>query len=147
PRTQVETPLPDRKEGSDGVPSDADIAQSPDTSSGHIPDRPRRPRVVASDHRTQRRDAGPRRRPGRPPQGDPSVPREATDWRNLMRISPLKTVARLVVVALCAGLCTAAVATTPANAAGTGYWHTSGRQILDSAGTPVRIAGINWFGF
>ncbi|MFF0594152.1 cellulase family glycosylhydrolase [Streptomyces antibioticus] len=31
--------------------------------------------------------------------------------------------------------------------AGAGYWHTSGRQILDSAGQPVRIAGINWFGF
>ena len=64
-----------------------------------------------------------------------------------MRVSPLKTVARLVVVALCAGLCTAAVEATPAHAAGTGYWHTSGRQILDSSNTPVRIAGINWFGF
>ncbi|MGQ4382031.1 cellulase family glycosylhydrolase [Streptomyces sp. SAS_270] len=30
---------------------------------------------------------------------------------------------------------------------GAGYWHTSGRQILDAAGQPVRIAGINWFGF
>src|SRR5260370_40164678 len=34
-----------------------------------------------------------------------------------------------------------------AAAAGTGYWHTSGNQILDSAGSPVRIAGINWYGF
>ncbi|WUW19191.1 cellulase family glycosylhydrolase [Streptomyces sp. NBC_01465] len=34
-----------------------------------------------------------------------------------------------------------------APAAGSGYWHTSGRQILDSANQPVRIAGINWFGF
>ncbi|GAA3844803.1 cellulase family glycosylhydrolase [Streptomyces coacervatus] len=34
-----------------------------------------------------------------------------------------------------------------ADAAGAGYWHTSGRQILDAAGHPVRIAGINWFGF
>ncbi|WP_305883816.1 cellulase family glycosylhydrolase [Actinoallomurus soli] len=34
-----------------------------------------------------------------------------------------------------------------ARAAGAGYWHTSGRQILDSSGNPVRIAGINWFGF
>ncbi|WP_033312207.1 cellulase family glycosylhydrolase [Streptomyces iakyrus] len=32
-------------------------------------------------------------------------------------------------------------------AAGAGYWHTSGRQILDAAGKPVRIAGVNWFGF
>jgi endoglucanase len=39
------------------------------------------------------------------------------------------------------------LAGTPAAAAGTGYWHTSGRRILDSAGNPVRIAGINWFGF
>ncbi len=32
-------------------------------------------------------------------------------------------------------------------AAGAGYWHTSGRQILDSNNQPVRIAGVNWFGF
>jgi endoglucanase len=32
-------------------------------------------------------------------------------------------------------------------AAGTGYWHTSGRDILDSGNQPVRIAGVNWFGF
>ncbi|MEU0057811.1 cellulase family glycosylhydrolase [Streptomyces sp. NPDC006334] len=31
--------------------------------------------------------------------------------------------------------------------AGAGYWHTSGRRLLDSAGQPVRVAGINWFGF
>lgn len=29
----------------------------------------------------------------------------------------------------------------------TGYWHTSGSQILDSNGKQVRIAGINWYGF
>src|SRR5439155_11817782 len=39
------------------------------------------------------------------------------------------------------------VPTRTADAAGDGYWHTNGRQILDSAGHPVRIAGINWFGF
>ncbi|GAA4876481.1 cellulase family glycosylhydrolase [Kitasatospora terrestris] len=42
------------------------------------------------------------------------------------------------------------VAAVPAQAAaapGTGYWHTNGRQILDEANQPVRIAGINWFGF
>jgi endoglucanase len=32
-------------------------------------------------------------------------------------------------------------------AVGAGYWHTSGNQILDSNGNPVRIAGINWYGF
>jgi endoglucanase len=35
----------------------------------------------------------------------------------------------------------------PAAGVGSGYWHTSGNQILDSAGNPVRIAGINWYGF
>ncbi|MER6628282.1 cellulase family glycosylhydrolase [Streptomyces sp. NPDC000987] len=45
-----------------------------------------------------------------------------------------------------AGAQTAHAAGT-ADTAGAGYWHTSGRQILDAAGQPVRIAGINWFGF
>ena len=31
--------------------------------------------------------------------------------------------------------------------AGPGYWHTDGSQILDANNRPVRIAGINWFGF
>jgi endoglucanase len=34
----------------------------------------------------------------------------------------------------------------PARAAGSGYWHTSGRQLLDSQNQPVRMTGINWFG-
>ncbi|MFE2263469.1 cellulase family glycosylhydrolase [Streptomyces griseosporeus] len=49
-----------------------------------------------------------------------------------------------------AGAQTAGAAAGAADAAaapGAGYWHTSGRQILDAAGQPVRIAGINWFGF
>ena len=29
----------------------------------------------------------------------------------------------------------------------TGYWHTSGNRILDSSNKPVRISGINWYGF
>ncbi|MGC2109250.1 MAG: cellulase family glycosylhydrolase [Candidatus Korobacteraceae bacterium] len=29
----------------------------------------------------------------------------------------------------------------------TGYWHTSGNQILDANGHVVRIAGVNWYGF
>lgn len=29
----------------------------------------------------------------------------------------------------------------------TGYWHTSGNQILDEQNRPVRIQGINWYGF
>jgi endoglucanase len=36
---------------------------------------------------------------------------------------------------------------TPAAAQGTGYWHTSGNQLLDSTNQPVRIAGVNWYGF
>ena len=34
-----------------------------------------------------------------------------------------------------------------AAAPGAGYWHTSGNKILDSNNQPVRIAGINWYGF
>jgi endoglucanase len=41
----------------------------------------------------------------------------------------------------------AALDVAAATGAGTGYWHTSGNQILDSSGNPVRIAGINWYGF
>ena len=41
----------------------------------------------------------------------------------------------------------AANAAPSAGAVGSGYWHTSGSQILDSGGNPVRIAGINWYGF
>jgi endoglucanase len=49
--------------------------------------------------------------------------------------------------ALAAGLL---VALPPASAAaagtGTGYLHTSGNKIVDSAGATVRLTGINWFG-
>ncbi|MCX5333279.1 cellulase family glycosylhydrolase [Streptomyces sp. NBC_00140] len=45
------------------------------------------------------------------------------------------------------GAQTAQTAQAAEAAAGAGYWHTSGRQILDEAGQSVRIAGINWFGF
>ncbi|MEA3177169.1 MAG: endoglucanase, partial [Gammaproteobacteria bacterium] len=45
-------------------------------------------------------------------------------------------------------LTVALLLTTPAaRAQGTGYWHTSGNQILDSTGQAVRIAGVNWYGF
>ena len=40
-----------------------------------------------------------------------------------------------------------AALTAPAAGVGAGYWHTSGNQILDSNGNPVRIAGVNWYGF
>jgi endoglucanase len=32
-------------------------------------------------------------------------------------------------------------------AQGTGYWHTSSNRIVDASDNPVRIAGINWYGF
>lgn len=35
----------------------------------------------------------------------------------------------------------------PVDAAGAGYWHTSGNKILDANNQQVRITGINWFGF
>ncbi|WP_431239108.1 cellulase family glycosylhydrolase [Mycolicibacterium aichiense] len=40
-----------------------------------------------------------------------------------------------------------ATATEPGPPVGAGYWHTSGNQILDAAGNPVQIAGVNWYGF
>ncbi|WP_330242065.1 cellulase family glycosylhydrolase [Streptomyces sp. NBC_00525] len=46
-----------------------------------------------------------------------------------------------------AGAATASADQAAGATAGAGYWHTSGRQILDSGNQPVRIAGINWFGF
>ena len=51
---------------------------------------------------------------------------------------------------LCAGWAVLAVVVglmTGSAAGQTGYWHTSGNQILDSGGHVVRIAGINWYGF
>jgi endoglucanase len=51
----------------------------------------------------------------------------------------------VVLTALLAML-TPVVVATPAAAAGAGYWHTNGRQLLDSNNQPVRMTGINWFG-
>jgi len=62
----------------------------------------------------------------------------------------------LIAVGAAAALAAATLAATAASAAvpapgatttGAGYWHTSGSRILDAAGNPVRIAGINWYGF
>jgi endoglucanase len=64
--------------------------------------------------------------------------------KNASRIfSPLiVTLLSIVLIAQILG-----ISTTPARAAGAGYWHTSGSKILDSNNQQVRIAGINWFGF
>ncbi|MFR9800372.1 cellulase family glycosylhydrolase [Streptomyces sp. MS06] len=59
-----------------------------------------------------------------------------------------RTLRRALCAAAAALLLPLAGAQTAAAAdPGAGYWHTSGRQILDEAGQPVRIAGVNWFGF
>ncbi len=34
-----------------------------------------------------------------------------------------------------------------ASTAGDAYWHTSGSQIVDSSGAPIRMSGVNWYGF
>lgn len=44
-------------------------------------------------------------------------------------------------------LALSAIVTPFASAQGAGYWHTSGNKIIDSNGSAVRIAGINWYGF
>ncbi len=51
-----------------------------------------------------------------------------------------------LVFSLVAAFAPISPAPTPVGAAGSGYWHTSGAQILDANNQPVRIAGINWFG-
>ena len=66
--------------------------------------------------------------------------------RQLTRRQLLARTAALA-AAVPAGAALAGLVINDASAAGTGYWHTSGRRILDSNGTAVRIAGINWFGF
>jgi len=63
---------------------------------------------------------------------------------------PLRKLRDMVAAVVGIALLASTAAAGPARAAttlGTGYWHTSGRQILDSANQPVRIAGVNWFGF
>lgn len=52
-----------------------------------------------------------------------------------------------VIVAMVATFAAQITSSHHAQAAGTGYWHTNGNRILDSNNQPVRIAGINWFGF
>ncbi|MFG2089795.1 cellulase family glycosylhydrolase [Spirillospora sp. NPDC048824] len=55
---------------------------------------------------------------------------------------------RLVPLILAALLALVFVPALPgtARAAGTGYWHTDGRRLLDANGQQVRMTGINWFG-
>lgn len=54
---------------------------------------------------------------------------------------------RTLLAAVAAGIGVPLALPGRAGAAGAGYWHTSGNRLLDAAGNPVRIAGINWYGF
>src|SRR3954451_6124988 len=89
----------------------------------------------------------------------PRLPRGSSDMFRSLRRALCAGAAALLLPLAGLGVHTANAADTAAGttgtaaagaetaAAGAGYWHTSGRQILDAAGQPVRIAGINWFGF
>lgn len=57
-----------------------------------------------------------------------------------------RNVAFALIPALLLALLVPFVHTAPAAAAGSGYWHTDGRQLLDADNQPVRMTGINWFG-
>src|SRR5262245_45774812 len=74
-----------------------------------------------------------------PPERNPHM------FHSLRRARGLRRVLCAAAAALLLPL--AGAQTADAASPGAGYWHTSGRQILDAANQPVRIAGINWFGF
>jgi endoglucanase len=57
-----------------------------------------------------------------------------------------RTAQRVVLGAFVLAALLLALIVPSAHAQGTGYWHTNGNKILDSSGTEVRIAGINWYG-
>ncbi|HEX4832278.1 MAG TPA: cellulase family glycosylhydrolase [Trebonia sp.] len=65
------------------------------------------------------------------------------------RLRLLPALAAAAAALLAAGALAAAAARAPAAqaATGAGYWHAAGNQVLDASGNPVRIAGINWYGF
>jgi endoglucanase len=60
---------------------------------------------------------------------------------------PTRLAAAAAAVVLGGTLVTVALSGPAVAAPGAGFWHTSGNQILDAAGDPVRIAGVNWYGF
>ena len=62
-------------------------------------------------------------------------------------VRPSRVLAVVLVALLALALSQVVTRPVPAQAAGAGFWHTSGNLILDSNNQPVRIAGVNWFGF
>src|SRR5438874_5869556 len=66
----------------------------------------------------------------------------------MTRSAMLRRAPALVALLLLVGFALSLAARpTPVRGAGAGFWHTRGSLILDSANQPVRIAGVNWFGF
>jgi endoglucanase len=65
---------------------------------------------------------------------------------------PTRAAAILAAAVVTAGVLAGAAATSPPAAAasgagtGTGWLHTDGNKIVDSAGATVRLTGLNWFG-
>src|SRR5262245_5546905 len=69
------------------------------------------------------------------------------------RVSRRGIYAALLLLAMAAGLLLAGVpeartatAQISVGGSGAGFWRTSGSQIVDANGQPVRITGLNWFG-
>ncbi len=69
--------------------------------------------------------------------------------------SPRFLLPGIALIALCLGLLGGLIAfelhptskQLPKGALGSGPWHTQGAQILDASNQPIRITGVNWFGF
>jgi endoglucanase len=71
------------------------------------------------------------------------VARQRSEGHSMIRKTPVIGLCAAVAVAVTAAI----VASTPSQAAvGDGAWRTSGSQLVDAAGNPVRMTGINWFG-
>ena len=63
------------------------------------------------------------------------------------RWSSVATVCGVLAVAVsAAGSLAGGTAQAAGRGTGTGYLSTRGTQIIDAEGTPVRLAGLNWFG-
>ncbi len=82
----------------------------------------------------------------------PPTPRAPVPGRRLRLSRPLLIVSLIVIIALLVSIIGVTIfklvsGNTANGQLGAGPWHTSGSQILDANNQPVRIAGVNWFGF